>query len=84
MLTKDDVLSVLKKVKYPGFSRDIVSFGIIKDLSVEGGRVRFVLDAPTAKDEVVQEIIETLKGAVRHEEKSVTTITVPLNLLPVE
>jgi ATP-binding protein involved in chromosome partitioning len=27
----------LRKVKYPGFSRDIVSFGLVKSVSLEGG-----------------------------------------------
>jgi len=43
-----------------------------------------IIDKSICMDEVVQEITETLKGAVRREEESVTTITVPLNLLPVE
>ena len=48
------------------------------------GIVEGIIDKSICIGEVVQEIIETLKGAVRHEQESVTTITVPLNLLPVE
>ena len=56
---------------------------IPKGKLVEGTTER-IIDKSICIDEVVQEIIETLKGAVRHEQESVTTITVPLNLLPLE
>ena len=31
MLTQDSIRDALKAVKYPGYSRDIVSFGIVKE-----------------------------------------------------
>ena len=34
MLTAEDVTAALRGVKYPGFSRDIVSFGIVKGVKV--------------------------------------------------
>ena len=34
MPTPNEILAELKKIKYPGFSRDIVSFGMIKDIEV--------------------------------------------------
>ena len=34
MVTPQQVLEELKKVKYPGFARDIVSFGMVKDIEV--------------------------------------------------
>jgi ATP-binding protein involved in chromosome partitioning len=38
---EDDVKRALSGVKYPGFTRDIVSFGVVKDLVVRGGEVSF-------------------------------------------
>ena len=35
-LTEERVIETLKSVKFPGFSRDIVSFGIVKSVSVSG------------------------------------------------
>jgi len=43
-----------------------------------------IIDRGICADEVVQKIIKALKGAVRHEEESVTSITIPLNVLPVD
>ena len=34
MLTQDDIKNALAAVKYPGYSRDIVSFGLVKEISV--------------------------------------------------
>jgi len=56
VLKREDVLTILKRVKYPGFSRDIVSFGIVKDIRIEGGRLSFLLDVPTDKAEVASQI----------------------------
>ena len=40
-VTKDDVLAALSRVKYPGFTRDIVAFGIVRELTVTDGAVAF-------------------------------------------
>jgi ATP-binding protein involved in chromosome partitioning len=39
-LTEDDIKQALGKVHYPGFSRDIVSFGLVKSVQIENGEVR--------------------------------------------
>ncbi len=64
MLKKEDVLNILKRVKYPGFSRDIVSFGIVKDIRIEGGRLSFLLDVPTDKAEVASQIEKGARSAL--------------------
>ncbi len=38
-LTDDQIRETLRQVKYPGFSRDIVSFGIVKDVRIEGADI---------------------------------------------
>ena len=44
MLTQQAVLDALKTVKYPGYSRDVVSFGLVKNVAVNGGAVVRILD----------------------------------------
>jgi len=56
MVTPLQVLEELKKVKYPGFSRDVVSFGIIRDVEVGSTGVTVILAPGTARAEVIQEI----------------------------
>ena len=40
MNQEEQILSILSKVKYPGFSRDIVSFGLINEASLQNGQAK--------------------------------------------
>ncbi len=55
-LTQQGVLDVLRTVRFPGLSRDIVSFGFVKDLSVGGGNVAFRLEIMTESAAAAEEI----------------------------
>lgn len=50
------VREVLKTVKYPGFSRDIVSFGLVKSIEVEGSKVRVLISFATADPQIPDQI----------------------------
>jgi ATP-binding protein involved in chromosome partitioning len=50
------VLEALKSVKFPGLSRDIISFGFVKDLEVGGGNVSFRLEISTESPRIAEEI----------------------------
>ena len=39
MPTEQDIRTALGNVRYPGFSRDILSFGLVKGIQVEGADV---------------------------------------------
>ena len=47
------ILSALKAVKYPGYSRDIVSFGLVKNVSVTDGVVALQIGLTTSNADVV-------------------------------
>jgi len=51
-----DILEELKRIKYPGLSRDIVSFGMIKDIEIGSSGVNVVLAPTTAREDVVAQI----------------------------
>ena len=55
-MTKNQVLKILSQINYPGFSRDIVSFGLIDDISVsdENVRVTLKMSAEKSKQEKMQ------------------------------
>ena len=65
-LTEEKVLDVLKSVRFPGLSRDIVSFGFVKDLAVGGGNVSFRLEvltsSPRAAEEIQRDATERLRS----------------------
>ncbi|MDD5260494.1 MAG: Mrp/NBP35 family ATP-binding protein [Methylacidiphilales bacterium] len=52
MPTQEQILESLKQVKYPGFSRDIVSFGLVKQIAVDGGAVQVWMEVTTSDHQV--------------------------------
>ncbi|MAZ12266.1 MAG: chromosome partitioning protein [Verrucomicrobiales bacterium] len=56
MLKENDILNALKEVNYPGYSRDIVSFGIIKEVTVANGAVSVTIQLTSSNAEVAQQI----------------------------
>jgi ATP-binding protein involved in chromosome partitioning len=63
-LTSDSVLAQLRGVKYPGYSRDIVSFGLVKDVAIDGSRVTVRITVTTADPKVPKVIEETATTAI--------------------
>ncbi|MBT5875628.1 MAG: Mrp/NBP35 family ATP-binding protein [Candidatus Latescibacteria bacterium] len=63
-ISEQDVMDVLKQVKYPGFDRDIVSFGLVKNVDVEGSTVSFVLGFSTQDEPTRQSITVAAREAV--------------------
>lgn len=65
MLTEDQVKNALKSVHYPGYSRDIVSFGLVKQVRVQGDAVSVVLGLTTASAEVSGKIRSECEQALK-------------------
>jgi ATP-binding protein involved in chromosome partitioning len=65
MATQDEVLDALKKVRFPGLSRDIVSFGFVHDVKVEGSNVSFLIRFQTENPSVAQQIAREAEAAVK-------------------
>ncbi|MGH7948217.1 MAG: P-loop NTPase [Candidatus Binataceae bacterium] len=64
MPSPHEILDELKRVKYPGFTRDIVSFGIVKDIQVATAGVTVQLTPPAANPEVIHQIADDVKKTV--------------------
>jgi ATP-binding protein involved in chromosome partitioning len=56
MLTNDIITNALKSVKYPGYSRDIVSFGIVKNIFINGDHVTVSVHLSSANKEVAEQL----------------------------
>jgi len=63
-LTREGVLDRLRGVKYPGYSRDIVSFGMVKDVRIDGTRVSVRISLTTADARIPKQIEETATAAL--------------------
>jgi ATP-binding protein involved in chromosome partitioning len=53
-LTEELVLERLKTVKFPGYSRDIVSFGLVKEIKIAGSDLLVRLSVATSNPAVAQ------------------------------
>jgi ATP-binding protein involved in chromosome partitioning len=56
MLTQDTIFDALKAVKYPGYSRDIVSFGLVKSAVAQHGAVTVHLELTSANPPLAQQL----------------------------
>ncbi len=65
-MTERDIKERLKTISYPGFTRDIVSFGVIKEINLDSDRCEVRLAMITENMEVVDQIVteveKTLAG----------------------
>ncbi|MBU0529008.1 Mrp/NBP35 family ATP-binding protein [bacterium] len=60
-MNKAEVLELLKTIKYPGFSRNIISFGIIDKIEIVEKNISVELKIPTQNEKVKQEIIDNVR-----------------------
>src|SRR5690242_15490278 len=65
MPTEDDIKNALRAVKYPGYSRDVVSFGLVKHIAVSNGAVSVVMNLTGGSPEVAREIKPHSEAALR-------------------
>jgi len=56
MFTEESIRESLKSVSYPGFSRDIVSFGLVKSITTEGKDIKVHIEVATRNPEVPKTI----------------------------
>lgn len=63
-LTRERIIKILKGVNYPGFNRDIVSFGLVKDILVEGSKVTLSIVLPKPDQKLQSAIEEEVRKAI--------------------
>src|ERR1700760_2491772 len=66
MISQETILDALKTVKYPGYSRDIISFGLVKEFTVANGVVNVAMQMTSANAEVVEHIKAEIERALKN------------------
>ena len=61
-MKKSEVLTLLQSIQYPGFSRDIVSFGMVKNVDVSQDTVAIELTIKTKNDEKKQAVVDKIEN----------------------
>jgi ATP-binding protein involved in chromosome partitioning len=64
-ISEEQVLNALKAVKYPGFTRDIVSFGLVKSVKIDNGEVKVQIALATNDPNVPATIKSDAEEALR-------------------
>ncbi len=57
-MTENIVKDALSKVTYPGFSKDIVAFGFVKNIQIDGTKVAVEVEVTSSAPEVAQQIVD--------------------------
>ena len=60
-MNKDQVLELLKSIKYPGFSRDIVSFGMVKNIEITNEKINLTISITSQNNEKKQIVYKSIK-----------------------
>ena len=64
-ISEEQVKTALKLVKYPGFTRDIVSFGLVKSIHIDNGHVKVQLALATNDPNIPAAIKNNAESALR-------------------
>ena len=60
-MNKEQVLEKLKTINYPGFNRDIVSFGMVKDIVIDDNHINLKINISSQNEEKKQAVINDVK-----------------------
>jgi ATP-binding protein involved in chromosome partitioning len=63
--SEPQVFEVLKTVKYPGYTRDIVSFGMVKGIQVAGQDVQVTIQLTTDQQDIATKLRQATEEALR-------------------
>ncbi len=64
-MSPDELKDLLKQVKYPGFSRDIVSFGLVRGAALIDGVAKISLQLTTADAQVPRQLRQDIEALLR-------------------
>ena len=63
-MNKEEVLEKLKSISYPGFNRDIVSFGMVKDIRIENNNIEIILKISSQNKEKKKQVVNSVKNEI--------------------
>ena len=61
-MTQEEIQTILKEIKYPGFNRDIVSFGMVKNISLNENTVDISLQINSENTDLLNQLLSQIKN----------------------
>ena len=83
-MTEEKVKSALSTVIYPGFSKDIVTFGFVKDIQVNGADVSVTVDITSSAPEVAHQITVEATEALKRQGAANVAVNIQAPKMPRE
>jgi ATP-binding protein involved in chromosome partitioning len=62
---EEAVREALKSVKYPGYSRDVVSFGLVKNVAVNNGAASVTIELTSANQDIARQLKADCEAAIK-------------------
>jgi len=83
-MTEESVKSALSKVMYPGFTKDIVTFGFVNSIAIDGNNVSFNVEITSSAPEVAQQIKDEATAELMREGAENITCNIKAPVMPRE
>ena len=61
-MTQEEIQNILKEIKYPGFNRDIVSFGMVKNISLSDNTIDISLQINSENEDLLNQLTSEIKN----------------------
>jgi len=69
MPTKQEVMEQLKEVNYPGFTRDIISFGVVNNIEITDSMINVIIVLKSQDPKIAEEIDAIVKKHLKGKNK---------------
>ena len=63
-MDKNQILDKLKKINYPGFNRDIVSFGMVKDIVIDNNTITIILAISSSNEDKKNQLVKDISNKI--------------------
>ena len=67
-MNKNQILEKLKTINYPGFNRDIVSFGMVEDVIIDNSIITIMLSISSQNEEKKNQLVTQVLESIQSEE----------------
>ena len=76
MINREMIEERLSKLIYPSFTKSIIEFGFVKDISVDGQKVTIKVDIPSADPQIKAQLIQEIKQRVAPKNEIVVEVEI--------
>jgi ATP-binding protein involved in chromosome partitioning len=64
-LSVQNIEKILSEIKYPGFSRDILSFGVINNIDIQENKIQIKLKFTSRNEEIITQVREQIQAKMK-------------------